>query len=128
MTFLYLSLEFQTLVPYQEPHSRNALKLHFALTFTDTIILPILFRRTTLVSTNFCTPLKFLYSIYIFPTKYTGTYSSKRPANPHKIKVSSTASRQFQHALKLYFALTFAHAVLDFPPIFKVAIWQSRPL
>lgn len=34
-----------------------------------------------------------------FANKNTGTYSSKNPANPHKIKVSSTANRPSPHAL-----------------------------
>ena len=38
------------------------------------------------------------FYIYIFPAKNTGTYYSKNPTNPHKIKVSSIASTPSQHA------------------------------
>lgn len=42
--------------------------------------------------------------------------------NPHKIKVSLTASRPSPHVSKLFFALTFAHEFLDFyPSYFQVS-------
>ena len=70
--------------------------------------------------------LNFYFLCTFSPAKNTGTYYSKNPANPHKLKVSSTASIQSPHALKLYFALTFAHAVLDFHPLFSR--WQYGSL
>lgn len=69
--------------------------------FADTKFLPVLFRRTTYVSANFCTPLKFLFSIYIFPDKNIGTKSSKPPSNPLKPGISLRVSTQPPHGLDI---------------------------
>jgi hypothetical protein len=58
----------------------------------------ILFRRTTLLLAIKFTPLlKFQVLYTFFPAKNTGTYSSKKPANPHKMAISSTVNKRFQH-------------------------------
>lgn len=54
-------------------------------------------------------PLLKIWVLYTyFPAKNTVTYFQKVPSNPHKIKISSIASKQSQHGLRQYYECHFA--------------------
>ena len=44
--------------------------------------------------------IKTFFILYAFFCQNTGTYSLKKPVNPRKLKVSSTAGRPSQHTLR----------------------------
>lgn len=71
--------------------------------YSRTIIFHRYYSGVQLLLLCFFAPFFNFIVLYTFlPAKNTGTYSSKKPAIPHKIKVSSIVSRQSQHGLRGY--------------------------